>query len=110
MKKIITYAFIISTLISVAQQNINGKVTDAKDLPIVGANVYLEGTYDGATTDETGSFLFSTDEIGTKKLIISYLSYETKHIESDVKSLTSLEIKLRDNVDEKTTSMHLKNF
>jgi hypothetical protein len=99
MNKIITYIIFLSTIISVAQQNISGKVTDAKGLPIVGANVYLEGTYDGATTDETGSFVFPTDETGTKKLIISHLSYETKQIENDVKSLTSMEIKLRDNVD-----------
>lgn len=99
MKTIITYVFLLSTLISVAQQNISGKVTDINGLPIVGANVYLEGTYDGATTDELGSFLFSTDEIGTKKLIISYLSYETKHIENDVKNLNTLDVKLRENVD-----------
>lgn len=99
MKTIITYVFLLSTLISLAQQNISGKVMDTKGLPIVGANVYLEGTYDGATTDETGSFLFSTDETGTKKLIISYLSYETKHIENDVKNLNTLDVKLRDNVD-----------
>ena len=39
-----------------AQTLISGKVTDAKQNPIVGANVYLEGTYDGASTAENGDF------------------------------------------------------
>ncbi|HEX9826649.1 MAG TPA: TonB-dependent receptor [Flavobacteriaceae bacterium] len=99
MKKLIPYVFCFSTLISVAQHTINGTVTDTKGQPIVGANVYLEGTYDGATTDETGLFSFSTDETGTQKLIVSYLSYETRQIEGDVSTLKALQIKLRDNVD-----------
>ncbi len=94
-----TYLFCLSTLISVAQQSINGKVTDTKGLPIVGANVYLEGTYDGATTDETGSFSFSTDETGNQVLIISYLSFETGKIAGEVTALKALQIKLRDDVD-----------
>jgi hypothetical protein len=81
MKKLITYLFCFSTLISLAQHTINGNVTNSDGQPIVGANVYLEGTYDGATTNYTGEFSFSTEETGNQKLIISYLSYETKRIE-----------------------------
>jgi len=99
MKSLLTFLFYFSTLVSLAQQTVNGKVTDTKGQPIVGANVYLEGTYDGATTDETGKFLFSADETGNQKLIVSYLSYETATLESDVSNLKDLNIKLRDNVD-----------
>ena len=43
---------ILITLISLqlsAQAIISGTVSDAKNNPIEGANVYLDGTYDGAT-------------------------------------------------------------
>jgi len=99
MNKITTYAFCLLTLISTAQQTIVGTVTDTKNQPIVGANVYLEGTYDGATTDETGVFSFTTDETGTQKLIVSYLSYETSTIEGDISNMKALKVKLKDNVD-----------
>ena len=42
-----------------AQTIINGKVTNKKGVVIVGANIYLDGTYDGSTTDENGVFSFS---------------------------------------------------
>ncbi|MGM5470050.1 TonB-dependent receptor [Flavobacteriaceae bacterium LMO-SS05] len=99
MQKVIMYVFCLSTLISVAQQTVTGKVTDNKGQPIVGANVYLEGTYDGDTTDESGSFSFTTEETGNQVVIISYLSYESSKITGDVTTFKALQIKLRDDVD-----------
>jgi outer membrane cobalamin receptor len=82
-----------------SQVVISGKVLDGKKQPIPGANVYLEGTYDGATTDENGEFLFSTEEQGKKVLIVSFLSYETKTIYEDVSNLSGLNITLREDVE-----------
>ena len=62
---ILPITFLFSTLI-IAQTNISGTVLDDKNTPIVGANVYLEGTYDGASTDENGNFSFETTESGTQ--------------------------------------------
>ena len=47
--------FLLCTGIVFAQQTITGKVTDAKNNPIEGANIYLEGTYDGASSDANGN-------------------------------------------------------
>ncbi len=82
-----------------AQTTINGKVTDSKNIPIVGANVYLDGTYDGDTTDDDGNFSFTTEESGTQTLIISFLSYETKTIVGDVTTMQGLNIKLKDDLE-----------
>lgn len=82
-----------------AQTTINGKVTDSKNIPIVGANVYLDGTYDGDTTDDDGNFSFTTEESGTQTLIISFLSYETKTIVGDVTTMQGLSIKLKDDLE-----------
>ncbi|MBR9845671.1 MAG: TonB-dependent receptor [Algicola sp.] len=94
--------FILSVLIttlSFAQTTISGKVTDNKNQPIFGANVYLDGTYDGATTNDEGLFSFETSETGTQTLIVSYLSYETKTIAGEVSTLNNLQIKLREDVN-----------
>lgn len=82
-----------------SQTTISGNVVDQKNQPIVGSNIYLEGTYDGATSDENGDFSFQTDETGIQTLIISMLSFETKSIVIEVSKITKLQIKLRDNVE-----------
>ncbi|MCK8481627.1 TonB-dependent receptor [Psychroserpens algicola] len=90
--------FLVSTL-ALAQTTIRGKVTDIKGQAIIGANVYLDGTYDGDTTDEKGDFDFSTEETGTQALIISYLSYETKTMVGDVSTFYNLQIKLKEDME-----------
>ncbi|MCG1035632.1 TonB-dependent receptor [Polaribacter sargassicola] len=82
-----------------AQTTISGKVTDAKNNPINGANVYLDGTYDGTSTNDKGEFSFSTSEKGTQTLVISFVSFETYINTADVASLKNLKIKLRDDVN-----------
>ncbi len=82
-----------------SQTAISGKVTDTKGQPIIGANVYLDGTYDGDTTDEKGVFSFTTEETGSQVLTISYLSYETKAIVGDVSTFKNLQIKLQDDME-----------
>ncbi|WP_299334028.1 TonB-dependent receptor [uncultured Psychroserpens sp.] len=97
-----TTVFILTFLIAsvtCAQTTINGKVVDSKDQPIPGANVYLDGTYDGDTTDENGEFSFTTSETGSQTLIISFLSYETKTIVNEVSALKDLQIKLKDDME-----------
>lgn len=80
------------------QTIITGLVTDKDDLPIIGANVYIENTYDGGITDENGSFQFISDEKGEKTLVISYLGYETKKYTKDVTRLVGLNIKLYESI------------
>ncbi|WP_298904145.1 carboxypeptidase-like regulatory domain-containing protein [uncultured Psychroserpens sp.] len=95
---ILILALFISSMLC-AQSTISGKVTDSKNLPIIGANVYLEGTYDGDTTDDKGDFSFGTQETGSQTLIISFLSYETKTIVGDVSTLKNLQIKLKEDME-----------
>lgn len=99
MKLLTTLCLLIATLSTMAQTTINGKVKDTNGLLIMGANVYLDGTYDGGTTDDQGTFSFTTSETGTKTLIVSYLSYETFKMTSEVSKLKDLEIKLHEDVN-----------
>ena len=58
------------------QTLLNGLVVDEQQEPVIGANVFLKGTYDGASTDEHGQFSFLTSEKGNMDLMITYLGYE----------------------------------
>ncbi|GAB1857738.1 TonB-dependent receptor [Flavobacteriaceae bacterium MHTCC 0001] len=82
-----------------AQNTVSGVVTDTKKHPIIGANVYLQGTYDGGTTDDNGKFSFSTTETGTQTLIVSFLSYETFTMVGDVTHMKTITVKLREDVN-----------
>ncbi|RIA09157.1 outer membrane cobalamin receptor [Flavobacteriaceae bacterium MAR_2010_72] len=82
-----------------AQTTLKGKIVDINMQPIMGANVYLEGTYDGATSNDKGEYIFTTNEAGNQVLVVSFLSYETKKVSGEVSTLNNLEIKLRENVD-----------
>ncbi|MEE1962654.1 TonB-dependent receptor [Allomuricauda taeanensis] len=77
-----------------AQTTVSGTVTDAKMNPIEGANVYVEGTYDGASTDKDGHFSFETSETGTQTLVVSMLSYESHYEIGDIVYFKDLKIQL----------------
>ncbi|WBL27104.1 TonB-dependent receptor [Zunongwangia sp. HGR-M22] len=93
------FVFIFITKSSFAQQEISGVVTDKKEQPIAGANIYLKGTYDGAISDENGRFNFTSEETGIQTLVISFLSFETKEISAEINSLKNLQIQLKEKFD-----------
>jgi outer membrane cobalamin receptor len=99
MKYILLLALISCQLSTIAQNTIFGKVTDSKKQPILGASVYLDGTYDGTSTNEKGEFSFKTEEKGTRTLVVSFVSYETFVKFDDVLNLKNLHIKLKDDIN-----------
>ena len=91
--------FFFLPYLGLGQTTISGVVTENNETPILGANVYLEGTYDGASTDIDGSFSFKTSETGEQTLIISFVSFESFKMSADVTQLKNLIIKLREDVN-----------
>ncbi len=81
------------------QNTISGVVMDKDKAPVIGANVYLEGTYDGASTDENGKFTFQTHEEGTQTLTVSAIAYETYVLAGDVKFFAHISITLQDAIN-----------
>ena len=59
-----------------AQTTITGTVTDEKGEPIPDANVYLQNTYDGASTDTLGNYTFITEEKGEQTLVVSAVGFK----------------------------------
>ena len=94
IKHLIYLLIFLYSLSGFSQLPITGTVTDGSENPISGANVYLEGTYDGASTDENGNFSFETTETGTQNLIISMIGYETHYEAGDVSYFKDLKITL----------------
>lgn len=83
----------------IAQTTIGGVVLNQKKEPVVGANIYLEGTYDGGTTSDEGVFSFVTKKMGSQTLIVSFLSYDTYTMVGDVSYMTDITVKLREDVN-----------
>lgn len=79
MKLLILSLLIFSVTASAQSIRIKGRITDENKQPVIGANVYLEGTYDGASTDTAGNFNFATFKKGTFKLMaksVGFTSFE----------------------------------
>jgi outer membrane cobalamin receptor len=94
--------FVICLIINfsiTAQTTVSGIVTDSKNNIIFGASVYLEGTYDGTSTDEKGFFSFKTEEKKIQTIIVSFISFETFSKTADVTTFKNLKIKLKDDVN-----------
>ncbi|WP_323821532.1 TonB-dependent receptor [Algoriphagus sp. C2-6-M1] len=69
-----------------SQATIQGKVLDEKGLPLPGINIQIKGSYDGATSDEDGSYQFETAEIGTQLLVFKFLGFKTQELAVNIES------------------------
>ena len=98
-KLFFSITFLFFTAFIFAQNTISGKVVDQKGKPVSGANIYLDGTYDGVTSSETGDFSFETTATGNQTLVISFLLYDTFKKEIDVTNFKDQTVKLRENVN-----------
>ena len=98
LTSIFTFAILLFNLTIFSQNTISGKVLDEKGKPVSGANVFIEGTYDGASTTEMGDFSFTTAAKGNQTLVVSFLIYETSKTVIDVATFQNKTIKLRESV------------
>lgn len=77
MYKQLYLIIILLTLSAIVRaEEVKGYVFDETDQPVIGANVYWEGTQQGTTTDVDGAFKLKTRE-STNRLVVSYIGYET---------------------------------
>ena len=66
-------------LTAFAQQFSKGTVVDEANLPLMGAEVYWNGTQIGVSTDDNGTFTLKRTE-NNNTLVISYIGYKTKTV------------------------------
>ena len=87
MRHLSTILLILLTASAGAQQHIAGNITDRKGRPVSFANVYLEGSYDGCTSDTTGAFKLTTTLTGRQVLVASFIGFEKQMLEVDLDTL-----------------------
>jgi len=83
--------YILLTLISISgtyAQSLKGKVYELDDegekIPLIGTNVFWEGSQVGTTTDENGFFDLKKVDSDHLHLVVSYIGYEPVDIEIPV--------------------------
>jgi len=66
---------ILFPVISFCQTTISGRITDAKNQPVAGANVTIKDSYDGASADANGAYKFSTSDEGDVIIVASMVGF-----------------------------------
>lgn len=99
MKTILTLLITFITLLSYSQTTLKGKVIDEQKNPIIAANVFLKGTYDGTITDENGEFTFKTTLSGNQILQISFISFETLIVKIEIENYQPKTFLLKDDLN-----------
>lgn len=91
---------LLSNILAFAQTKISGKVTDDLGDPLIGANVFISDSYDGASTDINGDYFFETALSGEATLMISYIGYEDASINISLDgSKLPINIKLKESIN-----------
>jgi TonB-dependent receptor len=97
MKKNLLILFILILLISsgFSQGTLIGVLTDSlTGDPLIGANIYLQGTALGASTDMDGTYRIEAVPFGSYTMVFSYLGYRTKKIPVNVESKSKIKVNI----------------
>lgn len=78
MKKLFTLLFLSFSFIAFAQ--IKGKITDQSGQTLPAVNVYIENTYTGTSSNESGIYELNVKNTGKHTVVFQYLGYKTQKI------------------------------
>src|SRR5690606_1357086 len=86
MKHILRSLFLFLFTVSGLAQNgtISGKVISDQGYPISNANIVIKGTNQGTNTDNSGAFNLTALTSGEYTLLVSYVGFESKTLQSNV--------------------------
>jgi len=62
------------------QTELSGKVIDEKGLGLPGVNIFIKGSYDGATSNVDGNYKFSSKETEIQIIVFRFLGFKTKEL------------------------------
>lgn len=99
MRALTILLFLISSTYAWTQTTVSGVVKSKFGKPVIGANVYIDGSYDGASTDDQGSFQFETTEEGFQTLVISFVTFEPFYYAADVTQMKDLQIEMKEDLN-----------
>ena len=98
MKKILSTVFLLFTLFTFAQNSVTGIVTDENGVPLPGANVIIEDTNTGVSTDFDGNFEITASQ--GQILAFSYIGYTTQFITAAGQSGLNISLQLDNELEE----------
>jgi hypothetical protein len=100
MKQISLIALLFITNISFSQtSSIEGTVYDENNNPLVGANIYIKGSYFGATSDTNGYFILKYTKKDSTNLVVSFIGYQVYETNLSSSKTTALKIKMIPDTD-----------
>lgn len=101
MRATLVIVFLLFTCLGMAQTIVSGIVTDEKGEPVPGANVSVEGTYDGTSTSSDGLFQFESVESGPQNILITFVGFKAfRHAVSFSGEPVQLQVILKEEVNQ----------
>ena len=97
MRILLSTVFLLFSLLSVGQ-NITGLVSDENGVPLPGANVVIDGTSTGVSTDFDGNFEIAASQ--GQVLAISFIGYTTQYITVSGQSNLNISLQLDNELEE----------
>ena len=98
MKQFITTLFLFSSLVLFGQGGISGVVLDENGGPLPGANVVIENTSTGVSTDFDGNFTINANS--GQVLVISYIGYTSEYITVGNQDSITISLQLDNELEE----------
>jgi len=98
MKRILSTVFLLFALLSYGQNAVNGVVLDENGTPLPGANVIIEDTNTGVSTDFDGNFEITASQ--GQVLAISYIGYTTQYVTVAGQSAINISLQLDNELEE----------
>ena len=85
-----------------AQVWFSGQVTDNRKMPLAGANIFIQNSYEGTSSDSLGNFSFKTDLKGLQQLSVTFIGYKpfSRKLDLDSAQTISLQIVLHPSEDQ----------
>ena len=86
--------------LSLSQVSIKGVVRSAKAKGIYGASISIKDSYDGATSDSSGRFSFTTLAMGEQTLLVTVVGFKPYEQKIKLEAPINLTIELKEEVTE----------
>jgi hypothetical protein len=99
IRSIFLFVLIMISAKLVFSSQISGTVKDKSGEGIPGVNVYVKDTYDGATTNLSGEFMFESREIGNQTVVFSFIGFKTIEKIVDIGSSIKVNIILIEEIN-----------
>jgi hypothetical protein len=85
MRYLFIFIYLSPALFAYSQESnhsqiVKGLIQNTEKAGIAGANVFIDGSYDGATTDRNGYFNFATTKTDSILLQVTAMGFEAKSI------------------------------